>query len=170
MESCVSASNSRLHGILLTATAIGFSGSWVLQDDHVCGYIIAARGDARSVYMAPIHAVLKDIQETLGVNQVSILAPALSSRRDGCALKAGLLCDVATRHEPALEVAETHDYELWPTQDVSKDNHMSSLLVPVEVEHVPGKCRRNNYDLIERSNRLGLLTLVLVILNRVNGM
>jgi hypothetical protein len=140
-------------------------------DDHVCGYIVAARSDARSVYMVPIHAVLKDIRDTLGAKQVSILGPGLFSLRDEDALKAGLLCDVATKLKPALWVTETHAYALRPTRDVLEDNLMSTIdSAAMKEVDVSKYCLRDDHYLIERANKLGWLTLVLVILNRMIGM
>ena len=135
------------------------------MDNHVCGYIVAARSDARSVYMVPIHAVLKDIRDTLGAKQVSILGPGLSTLPDEDALKAGLLRDAATKLKPALWVAETHAYALRPTRE---DNLMSTI--DSAALNVSKYFLRDDHYLIERANKLGWLTLVLVILNRMIGM
>ena len=140
------------------------------MDNHVCGYIVAARSDARSVYMVPIHAVLKDIRDTLGAKQVSILGPGLSTLPDEDALKAGLLRDVATKPKPALWVAETHGYALHPTRDVPEDNLMSTIDSAAMREADVPEYRLRDDQFFKSADQLYHLTLVLVILNRMIGM
>ena len=118
--------------------------------------------------MVPIHTVLKDIRDTLGAKQVSILDPRHFSLRDKDALKAGLLRDITTKFKPALEVAEKHG--LGPTRDVLEHNLMSTIDSPMTEVDVLEFCPSNDHGLIEGANKLGWLTLVLVILNRMIGM
>ena len=44
----------------------GASGSWVLRDDGVCGYIIAVMGSKLSCLMIPMERAFQDIEDVLG--------------------------------------------------------------------------------------------------------
>ena len=44
----------------------GASGSWVLRDDGVCGYIVAVMGSKLSCLMIPMERAFQDIEDVLG--------------------------------------------------------------------------------------------------------
>ena len=44
----------------------GASGSWVVRDDKLCGYIVAVAGTGMSGFMIPMQRAFKDIETTFG--------------------------------------------------------------------------------------------------------
>jgi hypothetical protein len=44
----------------------GASGSWVVRDDKLCGYIVAVAGTGMSGFMMPMQRAFKDIETTFG--------------------------------------------------------------------------------------------------------
>ncbi|KAL9105714.1 MAG: hypothetical protein Q9227_009154 [Pyrenula ochraceoflavens] len=50
----------------------GCSGAWVIDDQQLCGYIIATRQDTPWAYMIPIDAVIRDIKLQLSTEDVRL--------------------------------------------------------------------------------------------------
>jgi hypothetical protein len=87
---------------MLTFLAAGCSGAWVLQDDVMCGYVVAARSDERSIYMLPIHSVLEDIRNTIGCRDVFIPVQDEPAEQNPTKFRSGRLSDITTREQPDL--------------------------------------------------------------------
>lgn len=74
------------HG--LTIPVPGDSGSWVIKDGRLCGYIIAGRPGLKWAYMISIEDVFADIKKTFSAGQVRLpRAPENCSLREGVTLQ-----------------------------------------------------------------------------------
>lgn len=56
----------------LYRVALGSSGSWVVMDNMLCGFVIATRMDVPWAYMMPIGPVLEDMKRSLGTNNIKL--------------------------------------------------------------------------------------------------
>lgn len=52
---------------------VGYSGTWVLYDGRVCGYLTAARSDEAVAYMMSMQETLADIKTSVGAMDVRVL-------------------------------------------------------------------------------------------------
>ncbi|MCJ1311416.1 hypothetical protein MMC25_005087 [Agyrium rufum] len=77
----------------------GDSGSWVIQENKVCGHIIAARQDFPVAYMIPMHHILEDIKRNRkATNVVVYQTPAQNTAEQIIPLQAKL--ELSAEKEP----------------------------------------------------------------------
>lgn len=129
-------SSSLIWELLLTDPATACSGAWVVQDNAVCGYIIAARSDARSVYMLPIHSVLQDIRDTLGVKEVFIPVQDEITQQSHISLRPGRLSDIMVEERSDL-IGQGEQFEK-PASQRERDEDRQSTVQP---NHSPPEAR-----------------------------
>jgi hypothetical protein len=75
----------------------GDSGSWVVRDDRLCGYIFSRVVDSFWAYMLPIEPILEDIRQTLNMEPSTSLGISTSSETSPGATFSRQLPDISIR-------------------------------------------------------------------------